>query len=182
MLVRDHPEFTVFRFRLAISLGNLAARQYGVGHPDARPLVERALAIHEALARELPADVINVSALVDRASQLATAQAVGGRRDEAQASIRRAEKALERSPDVAPSTLYNLACAYARCAAADRRERGTGTEHADRAMAVLRRSVAAGFSDVPLIRRDADLDSLRDRLDFQELLMDLSFPADPFQQ
>jgi hypothetical protein len=30
------------------------------------------------------------------------------------------------------------------------------------------------------MRRDHDLDPLRPRRDFQELLMDLTFPADPF--
>ena len=54
--------------------------------------------------------------------------------------------------------------------------------YADRAMATLRRAVAAGLSDVALLRRDIDLDPLRPRRDFQELLMDLSFPADPFQR
>jgi eukaryotic-like serine/threonine-protein kinase len=53
--------------------------------------------------------------------------------------------------------------------------------YADRAMAALRRAVTAGFAEVASLRRDIDLDPLRPRRDFQELLMDLSFPADPFR-
>jgi hypothetical protein len=47
-------------------------------------------------------------------------------------------------------------------------------------MAALRRAVAAGFDNVGHMRRDPDLDPLRPRRDFRELLMDLTFPADPF--
>jgi hypothetical protein len=47
-------------------------------------------------------------------------------------------------------------------------------------MAWLRRAVAAGFADVALMRRDPDLNPLRRRRDFRELLMDMTFPADPF--
>jgi len=37
-------------------------------------------------------------------------------------------------------------------------------------MAWLRQAVKAGYKDVALIKKDTDLDALRDRADFQELL------------
>jgi hypothetical protein len=40
--------------------------------------------------------------------------------------------------------------------------------------------MAAGYRDVAWMRRDPDLDPLRPRADFQVLLLDLAFPADPF--
>jgi hypothetical protein len=44
----------------------------------------------------------------------------------------------------------------------------------------LRRALERGYRNVNLIRKDPDLDPLRSRPDFQALLLDLSFPADPF--
>jgi hypothetical protein len=49
-------------------------------------------------------------------------------------------------------------------------------------MSALRRAVAAGFDDVGHMNRDPDLNPLRSRRDFQALMMELAFPADPFQR
>jgi hypothetical protein len=89
-----------------------------------------------------------------------------------------------------PHLLYNLACAHAQCSKPDR-PAPAGGEHAgksdyrwhnDRAMEALRRAVAAGFKDIAHMRRDTDLDPLRTRPDFQALMMDLAFPADPLMK
>jgi hypothetical protein len=53
---------------------------------------------------------------------------------------------------------------------------------ADRAMAAMRCAVAAGWNDVARMRHDPHLDPLRNRPDFQALILDLAFPADPFAQ
>jgi hypothetical protein len=50
----------------------------------------------------------------------------------------------------------------------------------DRAMASLRRAVATGGVDLAGLRTDPDLAPLRDRPDFQLLIMDLAMPAEPF--
>jgi serine/threonine protein kinase len=47
----------------------------------------------------------------------------------------------------------------------------------DRAMAWLRQAVKAGYKDVAFIKKDPDLDALRDRADFQELLGQLQARA-----
>ena len=47
-------------------------------------------------------------------------------------------------------------------------------------MDTLRRAIAAGYRPVDWMRRDPDLAPLRSRPDFQLLMMDLSFPAEPF--
>ena len=44
---------------------------------------------------------------------------------------------------------------------------------ADRAMAWLRQAIAAGYNNLALMKKDSDLDALRDRADFQELLAGL---------
>jgi hypothetical protein len=54
------------------------------------------------------------------------------------------------------------------------------TAYSDRAIAALRRAIAAGYYADGEIQRDAALDALRRRGDFRELMLDLSFPADPF--
>ena len=50
----------------------------------------------------------------------------------------------------------------------------------DRAVETLRRAVAAGCWDVNWIRTEAAFDGLRPRDDFQTLINDMVFPADPF--
>ncbi len=84
--------------------------------------------------------------------------------------------------------LYDLACLYSvlsglgpldKNVPADQVQRKQ-TAAADRAMAVLRRAVAAGWKDVAHMRFYWTLDPLRTRRDFQVLLLDLEFPADPF--
>lgn len=54
------------------------------------------------------------------------------------------------------------------------------TSLGEKAVETLHRAVAAGLQDAAFMRRDADLDPLRSRPDFQMLMMDLAFPDEPF--
>jgi len=47
-------------------------------------------------------------------------------------------------------------------------------------MEALRRAVQRGLSDLKTLREAEDLSPLRDRPDFQLLLLDAAFPASPF--
>ena len=67
----------------------------------------------------------------------------------------------------------------ARCVASVKNEAEARTL-SDRAMASLRRSAEQGKLEPSDLKADKDLDALRSRPDFQLLLMDLAFPADPF--
>jgi tetratricopeptide (TPR) repeat protein len=69
---------------------------------------------------------------------------------------------------------YDFACVYAVASAssADKKQ-----EYADRAMELLHRAVKAGWKDAAQMRKDTDLDSLRTREDFRELLAALEEPA-----
>jgi eukaryotic-like serine/threonine-protein kinase len=75
--------------------------------------------------------------------------------------------------------LYNAACVYALCAAAAKQAKAPvvgipGFERlADQAMALLKQAVAKGFKDAGHMKEDTDLESLRDRADFQKLIADL---------
>ena len=56
-----------------------------------------------------------------------------------------------------------------------------GQAEAERAVAGVRRACDAGYANLPWIRRgDPDLAPIRSRPDFQRLMMDLAFPAQPF--
>ena len=84
-----------------------------------------------------------------------------------------------------PGDIYDIACNQALLSAVPR-ETGSGASFvdgaatADKAMASLRRAVAAGWGQAAHMRVDTDLEPLRFRPDFQMLLMDMAFPADPF--
>jgi hypothetical protein len=83
--------------------------------------------------------------------------------------------------------LYDLARGHAllASAAADSRSgvsAAAAPAEANRAMAALRRAVAAGYHDLAEMQADRDLDLLRGRDDFKLLMMDLAMPADPFAQ
>jgi hypothetical protein len=52
------------------------------------------------------------------------------------------------------------------------------TADADRAMACLRKAVAAGYRDGDHMEKDSDLDALRGREDFQALLATLLRPSE----
>ncbi len=90
------------------------------------------------------------------------------------AEVRETLPQLEAGPD----DIYNAACVYSlaivqvhRDNALDSTERESRVEQYGRqAVALLRQAVAKGFDDVALVRKDQDLDSLRQRQDFQAFL------------
>ncbi len=56
----------------------------------------------------------------------------------------------------------------------------TAEDQAERAVGALRRAVSLGFRDRVFLASEPALRVLGDRPDFQELIADLAFPADPF--
>jgi serine/threonine-protein kinase len=75
---------------------------------------------------------------------------------------------------------YNVAAELALCIPLFKQQAAPAAECAKRAIDALRTAVKCGFADVDQIRKDSDLDPIRNRADFQELLKDLVFPARPF--
>jgi hypothetical protein len=55
-----------------------------------------------------------------------------------------------------------------------------GADQAEKAMAILRQAVTMGYRSASAYRAESALDPLRNRPDFQLLMMDLAFPAKPF--
>ena len=104
---------------------------------------------------------------------------------EALAAIREQRDVLESMRDPGPTDLYYLACTRTKLGLLLDRAATPPTSAerealADRAMEALRRSLAAGMTDFALMDRDPDLDPLRNRLDFRDLILDAGFPRDPF--
>jgi hypothetical protein len=52
--------------------------------------------------------------------------------------------------------------------------------YATHAVKLLKHAAEKGYRDVVHIKQDTDLDSIRNRPDFQGLVMDMTFPSDPF--
>jgi tetratricopeptide (TPR) repeat protein len=82
---------------------------------------------------------------------------------------------------IKPDDMYNAACVYSRSAAAlqkdtalsetDRaRLRGAYTQEA---LGLLREAFARGYRDIAQLKKDPDLDALRDRVEFRKLVEEL---------
>jgi serine/threonine protein kinase len=71
--------------------------------------------------------------------------------------------------------LYNLACVYSLASSKDVAKQD---EYAQRAVALLRQAIKRGFMDVAQMKKDSDLDPLRQREDFQELMAELEKSKD----
>jgi hypothetical protein len=81
-------------------------------------------------------------------------------------------------------SLYEAACFRAITAAVAGQAPDTGaarlaTDDADRAMAWLRKAIAAGYRDIPHLLKDSDLAALRGRSDYADLLWDLAEAPPP---
>jgi WD40 repeat protein/serine/threonine protein kinase len=104
---------------------------------------------------------------------------------DARLAIDEGRQALESLRHPAAMDLYNLACAFSGLSVLpDAGASGPGSarreELAARAMDFLRRALAAGMTDYALMDRDGDLDPLRGRSDFRDLMLDRGFPSYPF--
>jgi WD40 repeat protein/tetratricopeptide (TPR) repeat protein len=95
------------------------------------------------------------------------------------AGCRAAAESFERLKRTDAGNLYNAACYRAIAAAviraSDRSPGAAGRADAEatRAVAWLRQAVAAGYRDTNGMRYDSDLDALRDRTDFGQVLGDV---------
>jgi hypothetical protein len=110
-----------------------------------------------------------------------------GRPADAVSDFRQSIAVLQGQKELSPRDYYVIACAQSRLSGVAR-EAGSGLTlaagraAADEAMVTLRRAVAAGWREAAWMMADPDLIPIRSRPDFQLLMMDLSFPAEPFSK
>jgi tetratricopeptide (TPR) repeat protein len=71
-----------------------------------------------------------------------------------------------------PGEVYNAACAFALCVPLADKE-AAREKLASRAVELLKQALAKGFKDAALLKKDPDLDPLRQRDDFQKLLAEV---------
>jgi tetratricopeptide (TPR) repeat protein len=160
----DHPDTLANMHGLANNYSALGR------HAEALTLHEETLALRRAkLGLDHPDTLVSRISVARCLVQL-------GRGAEAAADCRRAAETWEKLGVSDATTLYDAACfraitAAALCAADQSLAGAQQAEaEADRAMAWLERAVAAGFRNAAWMAEDRDLDALRHRADFKELL------------
>jgi hypothetical protein len=158
----DHPETLTSMYGVARSLIGLDR------DAEALPIIDEAL--RRATGKSVAPDLIG-ALLYLRLKHFAKAGDAAGCR----ATAGTFEKL--KSADV--GSLYNGACVHAVTAAVIRGSDKSATAardaaaEADQAMAWLKQAVAAGYRDIEELKKDNELDALRDREDFKKLLAGL---------
>ncbi len=187
-LVADRPEIPIYRFSLArnaINLGILLSETGRQG--EALPMLQTGGKTLEKLIHDHPKLVDYRRALPEALGPMGRLYRESGNLAEARRAYRRARDVLETLPYLSADELYNLAGILAQSASlSDARglpragvEPREEPASLDAAMDALRRAIAGGFQDLDRLRMDTNLDPLRARNDFQDLMMDMAFPADP---
>jgi serine/threonine-protein kinase len=185
-LARDNPLIVSVRSDWGIALNALSNLQADLGrYSEAEQSARASIGVNEACVHDVPSYPFYRVALGSSYQSLGKALVKRGSRGEGLAALRKSVAILETSHNTLG--LYNLACNLALASTvADPAEGLAATERqrrdADRAVATLRRAIDMGWANSGLLKTDPDLDSLRARDDFQALVMDLAFPADPFSK
>jgi serine/threonine protein kinase/tetratricopeptide (TPR) repeat protein len=160
----DHPDTLTNMYNLANSYAALGRQR------EALRLKEETLALRKAkLGTDHPDTLLSRLSVASGLTEL-------GRGAEAAADCLSAAEAWEKLVTSDGNSMYNAACFRAVSAAALRAAdqspsaRRQADAESDRALAWLERAIAAGFRDAAAMAEDHDLDALRHRADFKELL------------
>jgi hypothetical protein len=165
---------------------------------DALALAEKARTVLERLVSEHPEDLNSRIELARSYNSIGRGLQHSGEPAEALHSFRRAVDLYESISTLDPRSRYNLACNVSLCIPLIGAKRGTeGTLdpdelnktdqvhrrlYRDRAMEVLRRAARDGFLDPEILQSDTDLNPIRDRPDFADLIKDVTKKSGPDQQ
>ena len=183
-LARENPLLVRVRSAWGNTLNNLSQLQTDLGRSaEAEQSARATIEVFEALAKEVPsAAYFRIRSGYGYAS-LGKARLRTGSKSEALAMLEKAIASIETSADF--EDLYNLACNLALASSIVDPAEGQAAairqcRDADRAVATIRLAIELGFADSAALKNDPDFDPIRSRPDFQALMMDLAFPADPF--
>jgi serine/threonine-protein kinase len=142
---------------------------------EARRTAERATDAVEAFLRRTPESARAREVLGNALAVLGKAHLKMADYGAATANLRRAAKELERSREAI--YLYNAACCLSMASSIDDPAEPTAADRqakrardADMAVALFRKAVDQGLADLALVRADPDLNPIRMRSDFIELL------------
>jgi tetratricopeptide (TPR) repeat protein len=187
-VVDDDPKVLMHREFLAAALMSLGCAHLKLGRPaEALDDNEQAFTLLEQLIKEDPTGQVyrqnKGSSLIGRG----LARRALGNPAGAAADVRQALSLSQGLPMQRVGVILVIACSHAALAGLAGREgagvaAAEGKAHADQAMALLRKPVDEGYRSLDWFRTEEALDSLRNRSDFQLLMMDLEFPAAPFAE
>jgi tetratricopeptide (TPR) repeat protein len=163
----DHPDTLTSMFNLASSYAALNR------HAEAMPLLDEALA--KADRPGVDSSVISFA--------LTTRMSCNQKLVDLRGCRATVEMMENRKPTDAPS-LYNAACCRAIVASLQAKANvpdaaKLAQDDADKAMAWLTKAVAVGMKDANHIKKDTDLDFLRNRDDFKKLMAELEKIVEP---
>jgi eukaryotic-like serine/threonine-protein kinase len=185
-LADAHPGNVALQSQVAAVYNDVADFHGATGKPsEALPFLDKAEAIQRKLAGAESSQQRYRTILSDGLRRRGITLKKCGRSAGAVAAFREAIAVLEGLASPGSTEIYDIACNQSLLSALAR-ESGSGLSdadgraEADKAMASLRRAVAAGWGQAAHMRVDTDLDPLRSRPDFGLLLLDLAFPNDPF--
>jgi serine/threonine protein kinase len=181
-ILDSQPNDIEFRWRLARCLDEAARLHFLFDQPaDTMRSLERAHMIHKDLARARAS--LYGGDLIRNRLYAACQHANSGREGEATEALLQAEQLISQSSVVRPSSLFELACTYSfmsRESIGDALSLSDRESYRNRAVLELRQAVAAGYNNLARLRRDPALDPLRGRTELENLVLDASFPVDPF--
>ena len=156
---------------------------------EALAFAQKARTLLERLVAEHPKDPYSRIDLAKSHNNIGRVLQATGEPVEALRSFQRAVDLYESIPDLDPRNNYNLASNHALCIPLIGTKNGSqGTldalklskgdqlrrqVYSDRAVEVLRRAVGGGFPKAEILQSDTDIDSIRDRSDFQALIKDV---------
>jgi serine/threonine-protein kinase len=174
------PQVTRYGRALMVALRNIAVGERQLGHSDeAIQAFRESLAVSQRLARENPAIPSLRRELVQDYRSIGDVLREQGRMAEAVKTYRQSRELAEALPKETADDWFHFAVLLGLCArpAVDSgappsdTERAECLHHADAALAALRQAIAAGFRNAETLRVCDELAAIRDRDDFQTVLV-----------
>jgi hypothetical protein len=184
-VLKANPELLEAKGALSMLTIELAHLLRDTGRTaEARKVFAKARDTVEALITTRPGFASDQLELARVLIEIARLEPNRGAWDRVVATLRTAIGLVEKKP-AGPSSLYERARGHALLSAVLARTDSAGTPaeargEADRSMTLLRQAVESGYHDLVAMSTEDDFESLKPRTDFQALLMDLAFPAEPF--
>jgi len=185
-LAADNPKVPEFRNNLASAHTNIADVVRSLGRlAEAHDGYERAIAVRESLVQEDSKSTSYRSSLASSFRRRGLACRETGDPAGAAADARRALGLYDGLPKRSGVEWFETACCHAALAGLAGRD-GSGVSaaaaasEAEKAMDLLAKAATMGYRSLDVYRTESALDPLRNRPDFQVLMMDLVFQTRPF--
>jgi serine/threonine-protein kinase len=174
-LTHDRSDNLLFQGTLAHSAAALGQSLAAEGRPqEALPPLRRAVEQRTAIVSQRPSSAVERRRLASDQLRLGVNQGKAGQSAEALQSLRAAQATLEQVSPRGKTDACNLACVSAQLSLVLGRDHpDRSTAEADRAIQALREAIAAGYQDAERLEKDPDLEPLRSRADFQQLVAEL---------